>query len=48
MQYLKSTGVDDIGLHVDGNDDPAMRLETSVGFENVGELHWFEFQVGSS
>ena len=46
MQFLKSTGVADIGLHVDGNNVPAIRLYTSVGFEKVGELHWFEFKVG--
>ena len=48
MQYLKPTGVADIGLHFDGINSPAIRLYTPVGFEKVGELHWFEFQVGSS
>lgn len=48
MQYLKSTGVEDIGLHVDGNNGPAIRLYTSVGFEKVGELNWFGLRVGSS
>ena len=48
MQNLKSTGVADIGLHFDGINSPAIRLYTSVGFEMVGELYWFEFQVGSS
>ena len=48
MQYLKSTGVEDIGLHVDGNNSPAIRLYTSVGFEKVGELNWYGVRVGSS
>ncbi len=47
MQYLKSTGVANIGLHVDEINSPAIRLYTSVGFEKVGELHWFAFQVES-
>jgi mycothiol synthase len=44
MEYLKSAGVDDIGLHVDGNNIPAIRLYTSMGFNKVGELHWYEYK----
>ena len=42
MDYLRSLDVADIGLQVDGSNTPATRLYTSVGFEKVGELHWFE------
>lgn len=45
MEYLKSVGVDDIGLHVDGNNIPAIRLYTSMGFNKVGELHWYEYKL---
>lgn len=45
MEYLKSAGVADIGLHVDGDNTPAIRLYLSVGFKKVGELHWYEFRV---
>jgi mycothiol synthase len=43
MEYLKSVGADDIGLHVDGNNTPAIRLYISIGFTKVGELHWYEY-----
>ena len=42
MEYLRSLAVADIRLQVDGSNTPAVRLYTSVGFEKVGELHWFE------
>lgn len=42
MEYLRSLNVADIGLQVDGSNTPATRLYTSVGFEKVGELQWFE------
>jgi mycothiol synthase len=42
MEYLRSLDVADISLQVDGSNTPATRLYTSVGFEKVGELHWFE------
>lgn len=42
MAHLRSVGVSSIGLHVDGSNTPAIRLYTSVGFEKVGELHWYE------
>ncbi len=45
MDYLQSINVDEIGLHVDGNNTPAIRLYTSVGFEKVGELHWYEYNL---
>jgi mycothiol synthase len=45
MEYLKSIKVNDIGLHVDGDNAPAIRLYLSVGFEKVGELHWYEFRL---
>jgi mycothiol synthase len=44
MEYLKSIGVEDIGLHVDGDNTPAISLYLSVGFKKVGELHWYEFR----
>ncbi len=45
MEYLQSIHVDEIGLHVDGNNTPAIRLYKSVGFEKVGELHWYEYTL---
>ncbi len=42
MKYLRSTGLAEIGLEVDGNNDPAVRLYTSTGFKITGERHWFE------
>ena len=45
MEYLKSTGVVEIGLHVDGDNAPAIALYKSVGFEKVGELHWYELKT---
>ena len=48
MEYLRSIGVDDIGLNVDRNNTPAIRLYTSVGFQKMRELHWFEFSLGAA
>lgn len=48
MDYLKSIGVADIGLQVDGSNTPATRLYASVGFEKVGEGHWFELDLERS
>ncbi len=45
MEHLRSLDVADIGLQVDGSNTPATRLYTSVGFEKVGELHWFELEL---
>ena len=45
MKYLKSIGVEDIGLEVDSNNTPAIRLYTSVGFTHVGDIHWFELDL---
>ena len=42
MKYLRSINVADIGLEVDGNNTPAIRLYHSVGFVKVGERQWFE------
>jgi len=42
MKYLRSIGLAEIGLEVDGNNDPAVRLYTSTGFKVTGERHWFE------
>ena len=42
MAHLRSIGVADIALQVDGSNTPAIRLYTSVGFEKVGDIHWFE------
>ena len=45
MGCLKTLGVTDIGLQVDGANTPAIRLYTSVGFEKAGERHWFELDL---
>lgn len=45
MERLKSLGVTDIGLQVDGSNTPAIRLYTSVGFEKAGERYWFELDL---
>ena len=42
MEYLRSIGVANIALEVDGSNTPAIRLYASVGFEKKGESHWFE------
>ena len=42
MEYLRTLDIMDIGLQVDGTNTPGVRLYTSVGFQKVGELHWFE------
>ena len=42
MQHLSSVGLAEIGLEVDGNNDPAVRLYNSTGFKTLGERHWFE------
>ena len=42
MKHLRSLGLAEIGLEVDGNNDPAVRLYTSTGFKQMGERHWFE------
>ena len=42
MQHLRSVGLAEIGLEVDGNNDPAVRLYNSTGFTTLGERHWFE------
>lgn len=42
MKHLRSVGLAEIGLEVDGNNDPAVRLYTSTGFKTMGERHWFE------
>ena len=39
MEYLKTAGIEEIGLHVDGINAPAIALYKSVGFTKVGELH---------
>jgi mycothiol synthase len=48
MEHLRSKGVDDIGLNVDGSNEPAIRLYTSVGFNKASEIHWFEVHVAVS
>jgi len=42
MKHLRSIGLAEIGLEVDGNNDPAVGLYRSVGFKTMGERHWFE------
>ena len=45
MEHLRSLDVADIGLQVDGSITPAIRSYTSVGFQKMGELHWFEMEL---
>jgi len=42
MKHLRSVGLAEIGLEVDSNNDPGVRLYTSTGFKITGERHWFE------
>jgi mycothiol synthase len=42
MEFLLSLDVAAIGLQVDQDNAPAIRLYASVGFEKAGERHWFE------
>ena len=42
MEHLRSKGLAEIGLEVDGGNDPAVRLYLSTGFKKTGERHWFE------
>ena len=41
-KHLRSIGLPEIGLDVDGNNAPAVGLYESAGFETMGERHWFE------
>ena len=45
MHYLRNLNVSEIGLEVDGSNTPGVRLYTSVGFQKVGERHWFELEL---
>ena len=45
MRYLHSIGISEVGLEVDGNNAPAIRLYTSTGFKKIGERHWFELDL---
>ena len=40
--YLRSAGADYVRLEVDGDNEPAIRLYHSMGFQKAGELHWYE------
>ena len=42
MEHLLQSGSKEIGLEVDGDNDPAVRLYTSTGFKITGQRHWFE------
>ena len=42
MKHLRSAGLAEIGLEVDRNNGPAVRLYTSTGFRTLAERHWFE------
>ena len=42
MKHLRSIGLAEIGLEVDGNNGPAVGLYKSTGFKTIGERHWFE------
>ena len=48
MRYLHSRRVTDIRLSVDGENEAAIKLYTSVGFEKAEELHWFEARPSES
>ena len=45
MKFLHSKAVKHIRLDVDGQNIPAVKLYTSVGFEKAQELHWFEARL---
>ena len=42
MKHLRSFGLAEIGLDVDGNNALAVGLYESTGFKTMGERHWFE------
>lgn len=42
LKYLRSIGLREVGLEVDGNNGPAIALYKSTGFETMAERHWFE------
>ena len=42
IKHLRSIGLAEIGLDVDGNNAPAVGLYESTGFKTMGERHWFE------
>lgn len=42
IKHLRSIGLAEIGLDVDGNNAPAVGLYKSTGFKTMGERHWFE------
>ena len=42
IKHLRSLGLAEVGLEVDRDNDPAVRLYTSTGFKETGERHWFE------
>jgi len=42
IKQLRSIGLAEIGLEVDGNNAPAVGLYKSAGFKTMGERHWFE------
>ena len=42
IKHLRSLGLAEVGLEVDSDNDPAVRLYTSTGFKKTGERHWFE------
>ncbi|MCI0903856.1 MAG: GNAT family N-acetyltransferase, partial [Chloroflexi bacterium] len=42
MKHLRSVGLAEIGLEVDGDNSPAVRLYKTTGFKTMGERHWFE------
>ena len=42
MKHLRSVGLAEIGLEVDGDNGPAVRLYKTTGFKTMGERHWFE------
>ena len=42
MKHLRSVGLAEVGLEVDGDNDAAVGLYISTGFKTLGERHWFE------
>ena len=45
MYRLRARGAGCIRLNVDGQNVPAIKMYTSLGFKKAHELHWFEFSV---
>ena len=42
LKFLHSRGVKYVELEVDSQNQPAIRLYSSLGFKTIAERHWFE------